>query len=258
MIQLRGFVALLLLGAACGGGGVTADQALRDRLAGRGFVSESVTGRQLVAGTRVALFFDDTDISAQAGCNALFGPYALDGATLHVTNSGQTGIGCSAALSAQDDWLATFLLASPTLVLNDPKLVLTTSDASITLVDRKLAFPDEPLVGTSWLGNGFSDGMVARVGPGSTDVTLQLSPDGHVLIDTSCQHGNGSFAATATTVTFTDLTYDTAGCSDGTFQATSDEVRLVLDGAPVTFVIKEGALTVTHGRNALLFHAAPR
>ncbi len=257
MIQLRGLVALLLVGAACGGGGVTADRSLRDRLTGRSFVSEAVTGRQLVMGTRVALSFDDAGVGAQAGCNSMFGPYDLDGTTMHVSMLGQTERGCESPLLAQDDWLRAFLLASPSLALNDPKLVMTTSDATITLVDRKLAFPDKPLVDTSWLGNGFSDGMVARVGPGSTDVTLQLDTNGHVFINTSCQHGTGSFIATATTVTFNELTYDIAGCSDGTFQATSDEVKLVLDGTPVTYVIKEGALTVTHGRNELMFHAAP-
>ena len=54
-----------------------------------------------------------------------------------------------------------FLLAGPTLELADPQLVMSTADVQLHLLDRKIAIPDRPLVGTQWLGNGFSDGMVA-------------------------------------------------------------------------------------------------
>jgi hypothetical protein len=160
-------------------------------------------------------------------------------------------------LVAQDDWLMAFLLAGPTLELNDPILVMSTVDTRIHMLDRKIAIPNQPLVGTQWLGNGFSDGMVDSVGPGSGSVTASFGSDGHVTVGTSCQTGRGSFTATAATVTFGALAYDGAPCADPTFQKVSDQVLLVLDGSPVTYAISEMSLTLTHGMNALLFHAAP-
>jgi heat shock protein HslJ len=247
-------VTLLGAGLVCGCDGASS---LRGRLTGRSFVSESVEGWQLVAGTQVSVSFDSAGVNAQAGCNSFFGTGGIEGDTLRVSMLGSTAIGCPAPLEAQDEWLAAFLVAGPTLELDDPRLVMTSAADRIHLLDRKIAIPDRPLVATQWLGNGFSDGMAVSFGPGSGSVTLSLGSDGHVAVTTSCQTGAGSFTATATTVSFGALTYDGAPCADPNFQRTSDQVLFVLDGSPVAYTIKEAALTVTHGKNALLFHAAP-
>ncbi len=250
-------VTLLEAGIVCGCEGGTTALSLRAQLTGRSFVSESVEGWQLVTGTQVSVSFDSTGVGAQAGCNSFFGTGEIEGVTLRVSMLGSTAIGCPAPLEAQDEWLAAFVLAGPTLELNDPRLVMTMAAARMHLLDRKIAIPDQPLVGTQWLGEGFSDGMIDSSGPGSGSVTLSLGSDGHVAVTTSCQAGAGSFTPSATTVTFGALTYDGAPCADPTFQRTSDHVLLVLDGSPVTYTIKEAALTVTHGKNALLFRASP-
>ena len=258
MTKVQLLVTLLGAGVVggCGGGGTTTTS-LRAQLTGRSFVSESVDGWQLVPGTQVSVSFDSTGVAAQAGCNSFYGTCELEGATLRVSLLGSTALGCTAPLMAQDDWLSAFLVAGPTLELDDPRLVMTTADAQLHLLDRKIAIPDRPLVGTPWLGNGFSDGMAGTFGPGSGSVTRSFGSDGHVAVDTSCQSGAGSFTANATTITFGTLTYDGAPCADPTFQNTSDQVLLVLDGSPVTYAISETALTVTHGNDALLFRAAP-
>lgn len=250
-------VTLLGAGVVCGCDGGTTASSLRAQLAGRSFVSESVEGWQLVTGTQVSVSFDSTHVNAQAGCNAFSGTCEIEGGTLRVSMLGSTLLGCPDPRAAQDDWLAAFLLAGPTLALNDPRLLMTTADARVHLLDRKSAIPDLPLVGTQWAGNGFSDGMVATLGPGSGSVSLAFGSDGHVAVNTSCQTGTGSFTANATTVTFGALMYDGALCADATFQRTSDQVLLVLDGSPVTFAISEAALTVTQGKNTLMFHATP-
>jgi heat shock protein HslJ len=250
-------VTLLGAGIVCGCDGGTTASSLRAQLTGRSFVSESVEGWQLVTGTQVSVSFDSTGVNAQAGCNSFFATGEIEGDTLRVSMLGSTTLGCPAPLEAQDEWLAAFLVAGPTLEFDDPRLVMTTAAARMHLLDRKIAIPDRPLVGTQWLGGGFSDGMAVSFGPGSGSVTLSLGSDGHVAVTTSCQTGAGSFTANATTITFGSLTYDGAPCADPNFQRTSDQVLLVLDGSPVTYTIKEAALTVTHGKNALLFHAAP-
>jgi heat shock protein HslJ len=257
MTKVRLVMTLLAAGVVGGCDGGTTASSLRAQLTGRSFVSESVDGWQLVAGTQVNVSFDTTGVAAQAGCNSLFGTCEIEGVTLRVSMLGSTALGCDAPLLAQDDWLSAFLLAGPTLALDDPRLVMTTADAQLHLLDRKIAIPDRPLVGTPWLGNGFSDGMADTFGPGSGSVTLSFAGDGDVAVDTSCQSGAGSFTASAAAITFGALTYDGAPCADPTFQKTSDQVLLVLDGSPVTYTISETALTVTNGNNALLFRAGP-
>ncbi|HVZ72142.1 MAG TPA: META domain-containing protein [Polyangia bacterium] len=244
--------ALAVASVACGGG-----SSLGDRLMGRAFVSESSEGVTFVPGTKMDVSFQGNRFGASAGCNSLGGPFELDGATLVVTNIGSTGIGCAEPLAAQDAWLETFLGAQPTLTLDEPRLTMATTDASVVLLDRKIAIPDRPLVGTAWTGNGMSDGMSVSFGPGSAAVALTLGADGKVTIATSCQTGTGTFTSDATTIRFSGLTYDGAACANATFQRTSDAVLAVLDGSPVTYVIKENGLTVTKGTSSLLFAAAP-
>lgn len=250
MSRIAAFGLLVSIGVGCGDG-------TRDRLSNHDFVSESVEGFDLVEKTQLTLSFRDANLSASAGCNSFGGTYELRGNALVVTNMWSTGIGCLGALSDQEDWYEALLTGGPTLAIEEPRLTLMAPGAKVTFLDRKIAIPDAPLVGTAWIGNGFSNGMIASVGPGSAAVTLMLGNDGRVAAHTSCEAGTGTFTSDASTITFVGLTYDGAACVDPTFEATSAAARRVLDGAPVTYTIKERALTVTRGGESLLFHAAP-
>ncbi|HTA18920.1 MAG TPA: META domain-containing protein, partial [Polyangia bacterium] len=95
------------------------------------------------------------------------------------------------------------------------------------------------------------------IGPGSSSVTAAFGTDGNVVVNTGCQAGTGSFTVDAGTITFGALKYDGAACADATFEKTSSQALLVLDGSPVTFKISETSLTVSHGQNALMFRAGP-
>ncbi|HTA21695.1 MAG TPA: META domain-containing protein, partial [Polyangia bacterium] len=147
---MRVRVAVVLLASTvvggCGGG--TADSALRARLVGRSFVSQSVDGLRLVEGSQVNVSFDDTGVNASAGCNSFGGPFDIQGGVLKMSMLESTAIGCAAPLAAQDGWLSSFLLAGPTLALTDPTLDMSTADVQVHLLDRKIAIPDRPLVGT--------------------------------------------------------------------------------------------------------------
>ncbi len=258
---------LAAAGVACSGGSsLLGSPSLTDRLMGRSFVSESTTGITLVAGSTMDMSFEldtsvspaDPEISASAGCNSYFGPFELHGATLVVSQLGSTGVGCEQpGIMEQEDWLLSFLRGSPTLTLNDPRLVMVGNAATVTLVDRKVAFPDLQLVGTAWKGQGVTDGTFVSIRPGGANVAVTFGSHGHMTIDTSCEKGAAAFAVTGATVTFSGLTYDGAACLDSTFQETSAFVKGVLDGSPLTFKINESSLTLTHtGGHALLFAAA--
>lgn len=66
---------------------------------------------------------------------------------------------------AQDAWLAAFLMAGPTVAIEDEKLRLTTDEATVELTDLGPAEPKEP------------------VDPGSADDPVSNEPDAPSLPD---------------------------------------------------------------------------
>lgn len=257
MLTARWYIVLMtgaLLAAACGGdsddaGGVQAE------LADRVFVSESIEGWELVPGTQVRLRFRDRELLANAGCNSIEAQYAVQAGVLELGGYGMTEMGCDPARHAQDDWLVAFLGSKPALELAEPRLTMTTSSARMILLDREVASPDRPLVGTQWIGEAIGDGNVVQGGLGTTLFSIRFDADGTALVHTSCQSGTGAYQVDGTTITFVGLTYDAAPCSDPSHQAVSDRVLFVLDGAPVAFAIEETALEIRKATSTLYFRA---
>ena len=110
-------------------------------LDGRLFASVRVDGHQLVDGTQVRLGFEGTDVSADAGCNHLFGTAAVEGDTLTVTDMGGTEMGCPDGRNDQDAWLTTFLGAGTTAALTENTLTLTGGGVVIELEEQDV--PDQ-------------------------------------------------------------------------------------------------------------------
>ena len=137
------------------------------------YLSEEVTERgavrPLVDGTRIALRFDGGVLGAHAGCNSLSGDYRLEGGVLRVGQMGGTEMGCDPERHDQDRWLMELLTAGPRLEPADDGFVLTSGDTVVRFVDREVADPDRPLVGTTWVVTGFIDGEVAMSTTGAGD-----------------------------------------------------------------------------------------
>lgn len=112
-----------------------------DELDGRAFTSVRVDGHRLVKDTRIQLGFDGADVSANAGCNHLFGTAAVDGDVLVVSSMGGTEMGCPDGLNDQDAWLTEFLGAGPTAVLAGDTLTLTGGDVVIELAEQQTSSP---------------------------------------------------------------------------------------------------------------------
>lgn len=99
-------------------------------LDGRTFLSTGVAGHELVDGTVVRLSFEDGSLSANVGCNKIFGGYRLDGDVLTAEALAQTRMACEDLLMEQDTWLMELLMGSPTVALEADALVLTSADGS--------------------------------------------------------------------------------------------------------------------------------
>ncbi len=121
-----------------------------DDLDGRVFASVRVDGHQLIDDTRIRLGFSGADLSADAGCNHLFGTAALDGDTLTVSDMGGTEMGCPDGGNDQDAWLVEFLGAGATAVVSDGTLTLTGDDVVVELEEQDVpdqsgGDPDQPV-----------------------------------------------------------------------------------------------------------------
>jgi heat shock protein HslJ len=235
--------------------------ALVDALAGRTFLSTSVTGHDLVAGSRISVQFRAPhSVAAQAGCNHLSGDYRLDDARLMVDQLAMTEMGCDKPLMQQDDWLAGLLQQGPTVSLHGDQLTLTAQDVRITLQDRKVADPDRPLTGTTWVLDGIIDGETASSVPQGITATLRIV-DGRMTFNDGLNYfgptspGSNVTIGPDTVQVHGEIAGSAVGCAEG-HTCSADMSVLVQDFG---YRIEADRLTVTGtGKTAgrgLTFHA---
>lgn len=159
-----------------------ADRSLAKELAGRTFLSTTVRGRDLVPDTRLRLTFRaDGVVGANAGCNDMGGPARWRGDRLAVTEQSGTSMNCEMALMDQEDFFANLLRDGVTVALNGDELRVVTGGFVADFLDRKVADPDRPLVGTTWVLDGIvsgagDSGSVSSV-PAGMRATFEINGD---------------------------------------------------------------------------------
>jgi len=245
-------VALFAALGACAWGCSSRERELRE-LDGRTFIAQSVVGRELVAGTEVRLSFRAGEVSVGAGCNSMSGAYRIEDDVLRVDGVGMTAIGCDAPRHAQDQWLAELLTAGPAIELDDPQLTLRSDDVTVVFLDREMASPDRPLVGTRWIGNGVGDADAISFGPGGEKVTVSFGADDGFEVFTGCVNGVGTYSASASEISFDAIGYDDSLCADSRLSGLNTQVMQVLDGSPLAYEIEESNLELHHGSGRALF-----
>lgn len=120
-------------------------------LEARSFAATSVTEagaeRTLVGPDPVTVSIIDGGISAEAGCNTLFGGAAIDAGVLTLDGPlGSTMMACPPELMDQDQWLAQFLSSGPTIAATDTELTLTSGDTVMVLAPiETIGLYDTPL-----------------------------------------------------------------------------------------------------------------
>ncbi len=268
-MQARTLLPLALLSAfllsACTGAGGAASPAPslppgspddtpgRQGLEGRTFLATGAIGRVLVPGSRVRVSFQGGQISAGGGCNAMSGPYAVAGDRLLVRQLAMTEMACEPVLMDQDRWLAD-LFDGATIALAGDTLTLAKDGVALTLVDREVADPDRPLVGTRWVVDGLaSAGAVSSVPVGV--VAALTFADGQVNVQAGCNRGGGAVTVTDATLTFGPIALTKMACEDGVMQV-ERAVTAVLSGE-VRYTIEAGTLTLDAGAAGLTLRAAP-
>lgn len=251
-------MALLVVGCGGGQGSPAQPGGAGDDLVGRTYLSTAAIDggqpRELVAGTRVSLWFaDDGRLVANAGCNTLSGPVQLDGGKLELPGElSMTEMGCDALRHAQDEWLARLLGSSPTWRLDGDELTVTSADAELVLLDRSVAEPDKPIEGTKWLVDTIFTGETAASLPAGATAHLTFA-NGSVTGSTGCNALEGPATISGTSITFGPLTMTRKACPEDLAEVERAMVA-VLEGE-VPFEIESDQLTLNPGAaKGLGFH----
>ena len=241
-----------LLGACAGGGSATPEPA-GPGLDGRTFLSTGIEGRALVAGSTVRLAFENGQLSASTGCNSMGGPYRIEGDRLVADQLATTEMACDPALMEQDRWLAD-LLGGATIALDGDTLTLTRVATRLTLVDREVADPDRPLIGTRWVVDGLVSGGAVSSVPAGVTAALTFS-DGRVDVEAGCNAGGGPVQVTDATLDFGPISLTKMACAPEAM-AVERAVTAVLSGT-AGYTIEAGTLTLDAGGSGLTLRAAP-
>jgi heat shock protein HslJ len=221
---------------------------------GHTYLSTGSTGFDIVDGSTVRMSFDAGNISVNAGCNTMFSAYAITDGTLSAETMAMTEMACEPALMDQDTFLAAFLTSAPAVALTGDELTLTSGDASISFLDRKVADPDLPLEGTTWVVDTIITGDATSSVPGTEEASITIT-DGIAAVDFGCNTGSGDVTITAETITFGPLAMTLMACADDA--ATLESAVVVTLSGEVTYEIEAQRLTLTNGVDGLSLHAAP-
>ena len=249
---IASILAIAALVAACGGGSATPGPTAQT-LDGRTFLSTKVDGPALVAGTVIRMTFKDGNVSVNAGCNTFGGQYRIDGDRLVVGPIITTEIGCQPNLAAQDQWIAG-LIGGATIGLDGNTLTLALSGIRVVFLDRVVADPDLPLLGTRWVVDGLINGNAASSVPAGMIASFTFS-DGNVDLETGCNSGSATVTVDGSSITLGTLSLTKKGCGQG-LAALEQAVTTVARGT-VTYAIVADQLTLMTGGIGLTLRAAP-
>jgi len=144
---------LLVLAVAlltgCGGSSDSAGESVAeatiaatpDALAGRTFISTSMTGRDLAPDSQISLEFTADTLGFRAGCNSNLGKYQVRKGNLKFFPGPSTLMACPDELMAQDDWLRTFLEEGVDASLGEDQLRLSGNDDVVIELEESVGLP---------------------------------------------------------------------------------------------------------------------
>jgi heat shock protein HslJ len=153
----------------------------------------------------------------------------------------------------QDRWVAE-LLGEATVILDGDTLTLINATVRLTLLDREVADPDRPLLGTRWVVDGLISGDAVSSVPVGVTAALTFS-DGRVDVEAGCNAGGGTVQVGDGTLSFGPIGLTKMACEQ-VRMAVERAVVNVLAGS-VDYEIEAGALTLKAGGLGLMLRAAP-
>lgn len=221
---------------------------------GKIYLSTDVQGVVLVPETRIQLTFTDGNLNAHGGCNSMGGPYTIDGDRLKATQLAMTEMACDEPRMQQDDWLAR-LLGDVAISLDGDTLTLSDGTITLTLLDREVATPDQPIENTHWVLDSILAGDAVSSVPAGVTASIRIV-DGRVDVEAGCNSGGGTVAVTAETLTFGPIGLTEIACEAGAMAVERAVMEVLV--RPVVYTINADVLTLDAGGPGLTFRAAPQ
>lgn len=220
--------------SACGAEGGSGSPASPPSLDGKTYVGDSVTvdgaPYDLVPGSTIRLAFDDSRISASAGCNTMNGAATWDDGTLTIDGQiASTEMGCEPALMDQDAWLLDVLTSKPSLATDGDTLTLTSDSTVITLTDEEVAVPDASLTGTSWQLDSITKNSAVSSVPEGVTADITFDEKGTLHANLGCNIGNGSYTIDGDTLQIGPIATTRKAC-DGPASEVESAMLAMLDG----------------------------
>lgn len=221
-----------------------------DDLRGRTFLSTGVMengqARQLVAGTRIRLSFAEEGrrIAAHVGCNQMGGEARVEDGRLVAGEMGMTAMGCDGGRNEQDDWLAKFLVGTPTIRLSGSELILANSTTEIRMLDRKVAAPDRPLAATRWIVESIVDRDTASSIPQGAVALLLMNADGSFTGTTGCNQMGGAAVMTNSAIRFSGVFTTKIACEPDRMRLEQAVLSVLRDD--VSYEIEADLLRLRH------------
>lgn len=225
----------------------------REQLDARTFIVTGTTGHDLVVKSEVSLRFEDGLLAVSAGCNQMSGAYEVKDGVLQLRSMVTTAMACEQPLMDQDRWISAFLPGA-TVTLDGDTLTLSKDGVMLTATDKKVAMPDKPIEGTTWVVDALLGNQVVSSVPEGVTATLVFAA-GRVVVDTSCNKGNGAAAIAGTSITFGPIAITMMACS-GPSGEVERQVLAVLAG-DVSFTIDADVLHLRGTGGGLDLHARP-
>ncbi|MEV6426911.1 META domain-containing protein [Nocardia sp. NPDC051463] len=222
---------------------------------GHTYVSTDIEGTPIPGGGPLTLTFADDRISAAAGCNTFSGAVALDDHKLKVPALAGTLMACPGDRAGTDEWLTTLVSSTPSWQLDDAKLTLHGTTSTVHMLDKKLAHPDKPLTGTTWIVTETTtpDARTRSQTIDEVKPTLTIAGDGAVTGSGGCNRLTGR-----ATIAGSDVTFQVAAtrmlCPPEVMEV-ENAVLAALDGR-TTATIDADTLTLRNDRgNGLILRA---
>lgn len=123
--------ALALVAAVMAMGACGSDEASPASLPDGTYRLESISGRDLVEGTTIELLVEADTVNLGAGCNRMFGDYAIEDGRLVVGQLASTRMACSPESMDQDEWLIALMTSEPTVEIDGDRLTISDDEVSL-------------------------------------------------------------------------------------------------------------------------------
>ena len=203
----------------------------------------------IVAGSRITLKVDGTQVGGSAACNIYGGTIEIHGSSVVISALSMTEMACEEDRMASE---AAYLAALPrttTVERNGDSLVLTGPELELRFA---LVAPvaDANLIGSTWILDSLISGEVASSTVGER-VTLELNGDGTISASTGCRDVTGRYTLTEGRVQVTLDPYDTIGCAAEIGSQDTHILKVLSAGFGVA--IDGERLTVTAGDDGMVY-----